>query len=110
MLRQRLILQQLTGGAADGMGGRTGDTWQPVATIWGQVDPLSGKEYLKAAQMIADASHEITIRYRTGVVPKMRIQRTDAGTQVYEILAVLNPEMRNKQLTLICSEVQVQGA
>lgn len=110
MLRQRLILQQLQGGAADGMGGRTADTWQAVATIWGQVDPLSGKERLAAAQIEADVTHEITIRYRTGVVPKMRIQRTDAGTQAYEIHTVMNPELRNQRLVLLCSEVQVVGA
>ncbi|HYM22026.1 MAG TPA: phage head closure protein, partial [Vicinamibacterales bacterium] len=68
------------------------------------------REHLSAAQMIAEATHEITIRYRTGVVPKMRIARTQAGAQVYEIHAVINQELRNRMLLLLCSEVQTVGA
>jgi len=110
MLRQRLALQSLQGAVSDGMGGTTGGVWTPVTTLWGHVAPLSGAERLRAAQIDAEVTHEIAIRYRAGVVPKMRLQRTQAGAQIYEIHAVLNPELRNTQLTLLCSEVQVTGA
>jgi SPP1 family predicted phage head-tail adaptor len=105
-LRQRLALSSATL-VADGMGGWTVVLpWVLVATVWGQIAPLTGAERLQAAQMTSIVTHEITIRYRTGVVPQMRIART-AGSQTFEIHAVLrSDDFRRRQLTLLCSEVQ----
>ena len=108
-LRQRLQLQILTGAVDDGMGGKTGGTWTTSATVWGQIDPQHGTERLQAMQMTAEITHAIVIRYRTGITPKMRMVRV-AGGQVFEIQAVLNIEARNRQLELLCSEIQTTGA
>lgn len=107
-MRQRLKLQAPST-TPDGMGGQvTG--WTDIATVWGMVGPLTGRELLQAEQVTAVLTHEIDIRYRPGVVPKMRIVRQGAGTQVFEIHSVMNLEMRNRQLTLLCSELQTVGA
>ena len=106
-MRQRLQLQT-PAAIPDGMGGQT-NAWTVVATVWGMVGPISGREQLQADQVTALLTHEIDIRYRPGVVPKMRIVRV-AGGQVYEIHSIVNLEMRNRQLTLLCSELQVTGA
>lgn len=107
-MRQRLKLQSPSQ-TPDGMGGQvTG--WTDVTTTWGLVGPLTGRELLQAEQVTAVVTHEIDIRYRPGVVPKMRVVRQGAGSQVFEIHAVINLEMRNRQLTLLCSEIQLQGA
>lgn len=107
-LRQRFQLQAPVS-TPDGMGG-TVTNWVVVATIWGLLSPVSGAERLLGGQMTAIVAHEIDIRYRPGVVPKMRMVHLQAGSQTYEIHAVLNPEGRNKSLQLTCSEVQLQGA
>lgn len=107
-MRQRLQIQQPIG-TPDGMGGQL-LTFQPVMTVWGQVDPATGREQIQADQVSAVATHEIVIRYRPGIVPKMRMVRQGAGSQIFEIQAVLNIDMRNHQLTLLCSEIQATGA
>ena len=105
-LRQRLTLSSAAL-VADGMGGWTVVLpWVLVATVWGQVAPLTGLERLQAAQMTSVVTHEITIRYRLGVVPQMRLSRA-LGGQTFEIHAVLrSDDFRRRQLTLLCSEVQ----
>lgn len=92
------------------MGGQASVPWTVVATVWGMVGPLTGRELLQAEQVTAVLTHEIDIRYRAGVVPKMRLVRQGGGGQVFEIHSVMNLEMRNRQLTLLCSEIQTQGA
>ena len=90
------------------MGGVTGN-WTPVATVWAQIDMQSGKEALQADQATSVAMHDVVIRYRAGIVPKMRLVR-QVGGQTFEILAVQNTDFRNRLLTLTCAEVQVLGA
>jgi SPP1 family predicted phage head-tail adaptor len=107
-LRQRLVLSAPTT-TSDGMGGQLLSQYQPVTTIWGQIDPASGNETLRAEQLTAVITHEILIRYRPNIVPRMRITRV-AGGQTFEVHVVINLEMRNHQLTLLCSEVQTVGA
>jgi len=102
-LRQRVQIQSPPT-TADGMGGFTG-TWTPVATTWAQIDPQSGAERIQGDQVTALMTHTIVIRYRPGIVPKMRLVRL-VGGQTFEIHSVDNAEFRNRQLTLQCSEVQ----
>lgn len=106
-LRQRLQLQTPPT-SGDGMGGQSG-AWTTIATVWAQIDPISGSERLQAGQMTPALTHEVIMRYRGSVVPKMRLLRA-VGGQIYEINAVQNMDMRNHQLTLLCSEVQTAGA
>ncbi len=125
-LRQRLKLQSPPT-VADGMGGING-AWTDVATVWGQIEALAGTERLQAGQVTADLTHEIIIRYQTAtgfdqvgfasggfqtssrIVPKMRVVRQQAGGQTFEVHAVQNTDFRNRQLVLLCSEIQVTGA
>lgn len=92
------------------MGGLSSVTWTAVATMWGLVVPMTGTEQIKALQMMSIVTHEVTIRYRTGIVPKMRLVRQEVGGQIFEIHAVISDNFKNTQLTLLCSEVQTQGA
>ena len=108
-LRQRLQLQSVSGQTDDGIGGKVGGTWTTVATVWGQVDPMTGTEQLQALQVTASIAHQITIRYRGSVTPKMRLVRP-LGGQVYEIRGVMNVDLRNRQLELLCTEAQTAGA
>lgn len=91
------------------MGGLT-TNWTSVATVAAQIDPITGREQLQGDQVTSILTHEIVMRYRPGIVPKMRLIRQGAGNQAYEIHAVTNVEMRNRQLLLQCSEIQMVGA
>lgn len=99
-LRHRVTLEVPTG-VADA----TGDPvpgWTVAAVVWAAVVPLSGQERLAAQQVVADVSHQVTLRYRADVTPHMRIR---LGSRLFNILAVINPEERNRTLELLALEV-----
>jgi len=103
-LRHRVTLQQAVE-QDDGYGGRT-VTWQDVATVWAAVEPLRGDERYRAQQVRAQLSHRVTIRYRPGVRPGMRVVY---GGRLLAITAVIDPEERHERLELLCEE-EVSGS
>lgn len=98
-LRHPLTLQQATD--VQNTRGEAIPTWSDVADVWGAIEPLSGREGFAANQMYASATHRIRIRYRSGVVPKMRFTK---GSRVFEIDAVLNVDERNRELACLVTE------
>ena len=98
-LRHLLTLQQATD--VLNARGEPIPAWANVTTLWGEITPLSGREGLQAQQMYASATHRIRIRYRAGVVPKMRFLK---GTREFEIDVVLNVDERNRELVCFATE------
>jgi SPP1 family predicted phage head-tail adaptor len=76
--------------------------WATTATPWGEVKDLSGREFFAAQQENAEVTTRIRMRYRAGVMPKMR---AIANGRTFDILAVLDPEGRKRELHLMCKEV-----
>ena len=99
LLRKRLTLQQRS--KSQDSYGQPLLTWSDVATVWGEIVPLSGSESVSADSLQASTSHQITIRYRSGVNTALRIKY---GVRLFDIQNVLNPDERNKTLTLLCIE------
>lgn len=75
--------------------------WQPFAKVWADVHNLSGREYWQAAQTAANVSHQVTMRFLPGLIPKMRILW---GSRVLDIQSVLNPDDREIEHSLMCIE------
>jgi SPP1 family predicted phage head-tail adaptor len=71
------------------------------ATVWAQLRPLSGRESFIAQQVNADVTHEIIIRYYSGLTPKHRIL---FGTRQFDIISVLNKDERNEYQVITASE------
>ena len=70
----------------DPMGGQT-ITWSPWATnVPAEIAPLSAREFLAANQVHGEVTARITIRWRAGLEPTMRIRH---GTDIYNIAGVL---------------------
>jgi len=102
-LRQRVTIQQEIpdiGGLDDY--GQPVPPWEDVATVWAAVEPLQGREYFAAQQIAAEVTTRITMRYREGMNPQMRIAYGDI---TYEILAVINPAERGRELQILCREL-----
>ncbi len=101
-LRHRIVIQQATE-AQDGYG-EPGLSWSTWATVYARVEPLSGREYFNspADQTLAEVTHRITIRYRDGITPTLRVVWKG---QVFDIEAVIEVESRGRELHLICREV-----
>lgn len=98
-LNRRIKLQQRSTTKTDA--GTEQTTWSDVATVWANVQPLSGRELMAAAAVNAEVTHLIVIRYRPGVTARMRAVY---GTRIFDINAVIEPEMAHVSLELMCTE------
>lgn len=98
-LKNRIALESYAL-APDGYGGST-PTWTAYATTWAKIEPKQGRERRVSEQIEARITHKITIRHRTGVEAKHRV---NFGGRLMNILAVLNPMEENRILILMCEE------
>jgi SPP1 family predicted phage head-tail adaptor len=98
-LRTRLTLEAPSR-AADGGGGAS-VTWDSVATVWASVRPAAGGESYALDRVAGKVSHEIVLRYRSGVTPEMRLR---AGSRVFEIRAAFDPDQRRHWLKCLAEE------
>lgn len=99
LLRHKISIQKKIV-LRDSMGGET-VTWEPHCYAWASISPLSGHEYFAAKQIQASISHQIEMRYQSGIKTYYRVQW---GERNFNIDAILNHEERNIKLTLLCSE------
>lgn len=80
-------------------------TWSTVATVWGSVEPLQGREYQLAKQTQAETMTRFRIRYRSDVRPSWRV----AWSGRHYDIADAQPDERRIELHLMCVDV-VEGA
>ena len=100
-LRHRLVVQHEEE-SQDTYGGVT-RTWTTLDTVWGSVEPLSGKELIEAQQLDATLTHRIRIRYLANVTETCRIT---FDSRTFEIQTVRNFSERNREMELLCKEVR----
>ncbi|WP_072387561.1 phage head closure protein [Hyphomicrobium sp. CS1BSMeth3] len=98
-LRHRLRLEAATR-APDG-GGGAAETWATIAHVWCEIRPTGGSESVDADGLSGRNAHEITMRYRSGVTPAMRLA---IGSRRFEIVAVLDVDERRRWLKCLCVE------
>ena len=103
-LNRRITLQ--TRAPAQDSYGQESITWSDWATCWAHIRPMSGREILAAQAINAETTHIVTIRYRPGVNAGMRLL---FGSRIFNIEAVIEPEMAHVTLELQCSEGMNQG-
>lgn len=80
----------------------TGDPlvrWQDVATVWAMVEPLRGREFFAAKQMVSEVEVRVVIRYMAGITAKMKIVH---GADEYLIETIINVLERDRELQLMC--------
>lgn len=103
-LRHRVTIQKLIS-TPDGGGGST-KTWIDDATVWAAIEPLRGGERYVAQQVQSELTHKITMRYREGIKPQMRIKYKDRiKDRIFEIWSVIDIDERRIWLEMLCSEV-----
>jgi SPP1 family predicted phage head-tail adaptor len=103
-LDRRIKLQQRSATKTDT--GTEVQTWTDVATVWANIQPLSGRELIAAAAVEAETTHMIVIRYRQGVTARMRAVY---GSRIFNITAVVEPQMAHVSLELLCTEGLNEG-
>jgi len=77
-------------------------TWTTWANVWAAVEPASGKNYYSARQLNAEVDGVCRIRYRSGLLPTMRIL---FGTRVLQIISIVNPKESNEELDIYYKEL-----
>jgi len=96
-LDQRVTLWRLSGGVDD-WGAPLPDELVAVGTVWASVQPLKGREYLAAMAAQSEVTTRITMRYRPGVTPDLKV--THEGKQ-YEIESVIDTNSQGVELVLM---------
>ena len=113
-LRHRVRLERLdylldsNGNAVqDPVTGETPREWQEVATVWAEIAPISGREFIMSQAIQSQVTARLTIRYRDDVDASMRCVHMRSGRPdvIYNIKAVLaDVESGMEYLTLPCSQ------
>lgn len=106
-------------GTQDSTGGVPQDDsslWNPVLECWASIEALAGRDHHATESFVEDTTHRVTIRnprFSSNVNPS--VGDPDEGitnqmivwfkTRTFQIIAVLNPDERNKMLVLMCKEI-----
>ena len=101
-LRTRMQLQEPV--EVTGAEGEIDRAWLTVRGCWGDVEPLSGREYWMAQQVKSDVTHKVRVRYDRTITDKHRLLlgQYDNGP-VLNIAAVL-PDQKKAFMDLLCKE------
>lgn len=96
----KIIIQQRTQTSVNTVGDAI-YAWATFATEWAFILTQSGKEFTDARQQFSELTHLITIRYKAGITPDMRIKN---GNVYYKIIAAFDPMKRGLEMKLYCNE------
>lgn len=101
-LRHQVVIQSKVAGSPDRTGSGAPDkAWTDLCTLYAAIEPLRGKEFMESQAINSAVAVRIRVRYRSGITAAMRVKH---GATIYSIEAVLNPDLRNRELQLMCSQ------
>lgn len=104
-LRHRVALQKPTAGSPQRTGsGAPDESWATVATVYAAIEPLRGREFLESQAVNSAVATRIRVRYQDALAAIDASWRAVHGSVVYSIEAVINPNARNVELQLMCSQ------
>lgn len=96
-LRKRLSFQS-KGTAKNTMGEQT--VWTEYYAAWGSIDVMKGQLMFSTAEFVSQSTYSIGIRYPKGVNIAVSDHIVCEG-RTFEIQAILNKEMRNRELQVL---------
>ncbi|MEG2289921.1 MAG: phage head closure protein [Clostridium sp.] len=99
-LRDKLTFQELIG-VQDSFG-QTAETWTDICKVWGNINPIAGREFFAAEKINSEITHKIRIRYRKDIKPSMRVVYKG---RIFEITSLINEYERNTISLLMCKEL-----
>jgi SPP1 family predicted phage head-tail adaptor len=114
-LRHRITLQRAVDAQDDY--GEPSSIWEDVVSIAAAIEPISGREFFSAQQVQADVTTRITIRWRNGIEPVMRIVHATAQqaamsppqSTIYDIEAILPDPTGRRQIVFMCRNRNSEG-
>lgn len=104
-LRHTIDIEQYISVIDSNFGGET-QAWAVfVNNIKAEILSVSGREFFAAQEQQNGVNYKITIRYKAGILPKMRINENGA---IYNIKAVL-PDSTGKRYITLMAELGVNN-
>lgn len=110
-MRHPVVIQrhkiELSSTAVDSYGqvSSSSTAWVVVARPRAMIEHLSGQEAELARQLYPNATYRLTIDYNATLDSTGGTRRTVTfGSRTMHIGAVLNPDLENRQLQLLCGE------
>ncbi len=98
-LRHRIRIESSTIEQSDS--GAEDRTWAELATVWADVRPLSGREYLEGRRLETMVDTKIRIRFRSDIMPGHRVI-WDGKT--LDIVSVIEQAGDRREIHLMCKE------
>ncbi len=88
-------------------------SWNTTYSCWASIDIQNSALLYETAEFMTKVTYRITLRWTSSVIisAKQRIVYTEPTTGVvhtYEIIAPLNTKAGNRELVLLCYELEVQ--
>jgi len=78
------------------------DTYTTQDTVWGAIEPLSGNRLILAQQSNSQVQGLIRIRYRKGIVPRMRLK---VENRYFQIISIVDRDELHKEIQLFYKEI-----
>lgn len=101
-MRKRIRIESLSDEAT--ASGATTDTPITVCHAWAKILPLSGTESWVAKEQQELTSHQINMRYQSGITPKMRAVQVATG-RVFNFTDVRDLDEMHEELEILAKEV-----
>lgn len=109
-LRHKVAIQEFAVGSPQQKpSGEPDGVWADVdglSSISASIEPLKGRELFAAQEHHSEVEVRVRIRYRAGITAAMRVAH---GGLYYDIVAVLDPELRHVELELLCKQGVTSG-
>ena len=106
-LNKKIVIYQLvTGSPAVDEFGQPNTSWEVLDTVWGAVEPLSGRDFWAQQQVQSEITGKIRIRYRNDLKPGMKAVY---NSKTYMILTIIDQLEEHKELQLMISEGVING-
>ena len=100
-LRKQIAIQAETQ-TPDGAGGYA-LAWTVLATVWADIEPVSGNKIFAAQHLEGHVTHKITTRYRSDMTITTDM-RAVYNNRAFNIHAVLNTDESNQWWELLVEE------
>jgi SPP1 family predicted phage head-tail adaptor len=84
---RRVTVERRATGAPDAYG-KPAPTWEPVCTVWAEVQEVVARERLRAAQVLGARSATITILFREDLDAAMRVRHAGAVWRIVGLAEV----------------------
>lgn len=97
-MREKVTIQAESR-AADTIGGAALD-WTEVATVWANVVPSSGGEFVRSEELSATVTHRVTVRFRDDLTAANRLVWRGVPLQIRSVL----PDRWRRYMVLECEE------